>query len=298
MTLHPDRTKATWTALLLVALASLALATSAAAKLTGNYTKFANCPYKDPEASKCIYSTTVGGEVVLGSKTVPIVNDVVLQGAYKPASGEFSEFIAATNGITLEKVPQPVPGGLAGLINCKEITDFILRTSCEWTFENGLTGLDSTLELAKPAAAIKVSENNLGGEEGTALELPIKIRLENPFLGSDCYVGSSGTPIVWELTSGTTSPPEPNEPISGTVGEIEFLEEGRILETKGTTLVDNAWSSPGADGCGGLFSFLLDPIINAAAGLPAAAGENTAILVNEVFIGAVLAVKKNDEENP
>jgi hypothetical protein len=286
-------------ALLLVALASLALASSASAKLTGNYTKFANCPFNDPTASKCIYSTTVGGEVVLGSKKVPIVNPAVLQGAYtEPDEKGFSKFVAATNGVTLSKAPQPVPGGLAGFVNCKTITNFILKAACEFTFENGLTGVNSTLELARPANEIVISENNLGGEIGTALKLPIKIRLENPLLGESCYVGSSSSPIYWNLTSGTTSPPAPNKPLTGTVGEVEFLEEGRILETKGTRLVDNAWASPGASGCGGLLSVLLDPIVNTSAGLPAAAGVNTADLINNVFIGAATAVKKNDTENP
>jgi hypothetical protein len=295
---HRDR-KATWAALLLVAIASLALTASASAKLTGNYTKFAQCPFNNPEASKCIASTTIGGEVVLGSKKVPIVNPVLLQGAYAVGdeSGN-SKFIGATNGVTLAKVPQPVPGGLAGLVNCKEISNFLLKVSCELTFENGVTGLNSTLELARPASEIVVNENNLGGELGTALKLPIKIRLENPFLGESCYVGSSSSPIYWNLTSGTTSPPPPNKPITGTVGEIEFLEEGRILETKGTKLVDNAWAAPGVNGCGGLFSFILDPIVNSAAGLPAAAGRNTAILVNRVFIGAAIAVAENNAKNP
>jgi hypothetical protein len=287
-------------ALLLVAVASLGLTASASAKLTGNYTRFAQCPYKNPEASKCIYSTTVGGEVVLGSKKVPIVKPVVLQGAYTEgdASGN-SKFLGATNGVTLSKAAQPVPGGLAGLVNCKEISDFFLRISCEATFENGVTGLNSTLELARPASEIVVNENNLGGEIGTALKMPIKIHLENPFLGSECYVGSSSSPIIWNLTSGTTSPPPPNKPIKGTVGEVEFLEEGSILETKGTKLVDNAWAAPGVHGCGGfLVELILDPIVNSAAGLPAPAGRNTAILVNNVFIAAALAVKNNDAANP
>jgi hypothetical protein len=283
-------------ALLLLALAALALAPGAAAKLTGNYAVFAHCPFKDPEASKCIHSTTVGGEVVLGEKAVPIENEVVLQGAYKKAAGEFSEFIGATNGVTLSKAPQNVPGGLAGVVP-DESSSWLVKRLIKFFFENGITGLNSTLELAKPAAAIKVSENNLGGEEGTALELPVKVHLENPFLGKSCFVGSSGTPILWELTSGTTSPPEPNEPITGTVGEIEFLEEGRILETKGTKLVDNAWSAPAATGCGGILAFLVNPIVNSQLGTTSA-GHNTAILENEVFIGAALAVKKHDEENP
>ena len=70
-------------ALLLAALAALALSASAQAKLTGKYTKFAQCPYTNTEVRKCIYSFTESGEVVLGSKKVPIVNPVTLQGAYR-----------------------------------------------------------------------------------------------------------------------------------------------------------------------------------------------------------------------
>ena len=299
MTTQLSRGRVACAAMLLIALAVLGLAGSAAAKLPPAYAKFANCPYKNPEASKCIYSTTYGGEVVLGSKTVPIVNPAVLQGAYTEgdAAGN-SKFLPPTSGPTLSKAPQPVPGGLAGLVNCKEITNLLLRLSCEATLENGVTGVNATLELARPATEIVVNENNLGGEIGTALKLPVKIHLENPFLGSSCYVGSSSSPIIWNLTSGTTSPPPPNKPIKGTAGHLEFLEEGGILETEGTTLVDNAWSAPGVSGCGGLLSLVLDPVVDTSAGLPAAAGKNTAILINDTFISPALLVLIEDEEHP
>jgi hypothetical protein len=293
------RTRRAITALLLTALVALGLTAGAQAKLVGNYTKFAQCPYSNLEVKKCIYSVTKSGEVVLGSKKVPIVNPVTLQGGtLKPVEG-VAGFVAAANGVTLSKTPQPVPGGLAGIINCKEISDFFLRLSCEVTFENGVTGLNSTLELARPASEITLSETNLVGEEGTALKMPVKVHLENPFLGSNCYVGSSSSPLIWNLTTGTTSPPEPNKPIKGSAGFLEFLEEGRIAFSKETVLVDNAWSAPGATGCGGfLVELILDPIINSAAGLPAAAGRNTAILKNEVYIASAAAVRKNNEENP
>jgi hypothetical protein len=278
----------------------LALASSASAKLTGNYTKFAQCPYPNTEVKKCIYSVTESGEVVLGSKKVPIVNPVTLQGGVGAVGeDEFGQFFAASNGVTLSKSPQPVPGGLAGLVNCKEISNVLLRLSCEAALENGVTGVDSTLELAGPASEIRVSENHLAGETGTALELPVKIHLENPFLGSNCYVGSSSSPIIWPLTSGETSPPGPNKPIHGSVGIFEFFEEGRILEDKEAILVENAWSAPGATGCGGpLVELLLDPVVNVSGGLPAAAGKNTAILVNTINVASAVAVRKNNAENP
>jgi hypothetical protein len=286
--------------MLLVALAALGFTGSASAKLTGAYTQFAQCPYTNPEVKKCLYSPTEGGEVVLGSKKVPIVNPTYLQGGFGKADKitKFSAFFAAKNGITLAEASQPVPGGLAGLINCKEIKNFLLRISCEVTFENGLTGVNSTLQLAQPASSIQISEAHLAEEKGVALKMPVRVRLENPFLGSECYVGSATAPIWWELTTGFTTPPEPNKPIRGKAGELELLEEGAVLRLDKAELVDNAWAAPSAQGCGGIFSFIIDPIINASSGLPAAAGKNTAILKNTINVASSAAVKLNDEENP
>jgi hypothetical protein len=289
------------TALSVVALASLGIAGTASAKLVGEFTKFQYCPWKNEEVKKCTYAVTEGGEVIMGSKKVPIVNDVLLQGGFSAANKEtkFAKFFGATEGKpTLQPVAQPVPGGLAGLVNCPEIENFILRAACEWTFENGLTGVNSVLELARPASEIKISELNLSGKVGVAMQLPVKIRLENPFLGSNCYVGSESSPVIWNLTSGKTAPPPPNESISGVAGSVLAIEEGLIARLDGNKLVDNAWAAPETSGCGGLFAFILDPIISAAAGLPAEAGTNTAILENNISFATVAAIKFIDESNP
>ena len=288
-------------AMAVTALAVLAFAGSAQAKLVGEFTKFGNCDWTKAEVKKCIYSVTKSGVVIMGSKKVPIENSVILQGGYgapDPVT-KVSKFVGAINGVdTLQKVKQPLPGGLAGLVNCKEISNFLLRISCEVTFENGVTGVNSILELAKPASTIEISEYNMSHKEGVALKLPIKIRLENPFLGSNCYVGSEGSPVIWNLTSGKTAPPGPNTSIEGSFGSASFLEEGLILHLDKNELVDNAWAAPGASGCGGIFSFLIDPILNLAAGLPASAGHNTAVLVNSVDLASTAALKYINEENP
>ena len=294
--MQKQRRRVVATALLAVALGALGLAGAAQAKLTGEYIRFANCPYKNLEVRKCLYSTTKSGEVVLGTKKVPIEKPVVLQGGAGKQVEGIAPFFAATNGITLSKAPQNVPGGLAGIVPDAS-SPFLVKALIKFFFENSLTGVNSTLELAKPATEIRVSENNLAAEEGVALKMPVKVHLENPFLGKNCFVGSSTSPITWNLTTGTTSPPAPNKPITGKTGFIEFLEEGSIAFAKETSLVDNAWSAPKASGCGGILSFLVDPIINAQLGTTAA-GYNTAILNNEIYIGAAAAVRENDELNP
>jgi len=263
-----------------VMVAALAMSLPALASAhEGEYAKFDNCPSTNAEVVKCIYSVVEGGQFVLGSKKVPIVNPVTLQGGFGKADAvtHFSKFYEATNGVTLSKSPEPVPGGLAGLVNCKEIGNFLLRITCEGILENGVTGVNSTLELAKPASEIQISERNLLFRLETALRLPVKVHLENPLLGSNCYIGSSGNPIWLNLTTGTTAPPPPNEPISGSPG-TSTSEAGGILTFREQVLVDNAWSAPGASGCGGpVFEYILDPILNLSAGVPSAAGKNTAI---------------------
>jgi hypothetical protein len=301
MRMHPRTTGVVCVALLAAALTALAFAGSASAKLTGEFKKFEFCPYTNASVERCLYSLTTGGEVVLGNKTVPIEKQVVLQGGYEAAPFEgpeetFSKFVAATNGITLSKAQQNVPGGLAGIVPEKG-TPALVQALIKFFFENKITGLTSTLELAKPASEIRVSEIHLSEGIGVALKLPVKIHLENPFLGKSCYVGSSTSPIKWELTTGKTSPPGPNTSIKGKIGEISFLEEAQVLKISNNELVDNAWSAPGASGCGGIISFLVNPIVNAQLGTTTA-GHNTAKLKNELWDTFAITVDTNNKENP
>jgi hypothetical protein len=289
------------TVLLALALGLLGFAGTAAAKLTGPYVQFQQCPYTNPAVEKCLVAVTESGEVVLGSKKVPIVNPVTIQAGLGEVdtTTSFAPFFAPKNGITISKAPQPVPGGLAGLINCKEIKEPFVRFTCELALENGVTGVNSTLELARPVNEAQISQLHLAEGQGVAIKLPVKFHLENPLLGANCYVGSSSSPIIWELTDGKTAPPPPNESITGSPGHFTFPEEGLITETENTLLVDNAWSAPGATGCGGpLVELALDPVIDVASGLPAAAGKNTAILESDAAVTTTLALQLNEEENP
>jgi hypothetical protein len=272
------------------ALLALGVSSSALAH-TGEFSKFNFCPSTNTEVKKCLYSVTVGGEIILGKKTTPIEVPVTLQGGYgKAAAGtHISKFYEATNGITLSKTPQNVPGGLLGIVP-PESSPPLVKLLSKFFFENKITGVNATLELAKPASEIEISEFNLTVEEGLALKLPVKVHLENPFLGSSCYVGSSSSPLIWNLTTGETSPPGPNTSIKGSAGQLEGKEEDEIIALLGNELVENAWSAPEATGCGGILSFLVDPVINSILGLPAKAGVNTSILKNNIDVASAAAV--------
>jgi hypothetical protein len=275
-----------------LALASPALAVEHHPK--GDFAPFADCPLSNPAADHCVFAQTESGEFVVGTQTVPISKTITLQGGVHETGVETLEFIGAEDGNTLSKTPQKVPGGLIGLVKCNEITNFLERVACELIFENGVTGVNATTELAAPASAIGISTQNLIEEVGTALSLPVKVHLENPFLGGSCYIGSDAHPIVINLTTGTTSPPPPNKPIKGKAGHIEFKDEFAIVSLRENTLVNNSFAAPGAQGCGGLFAFLIDPIINGKLGIPAAAGHNTAILNGTLKIADAASVKASE----
>jgi hypothetical protein len=282
-------------------LASFALtATAFAVEPTGDFAKFKQCPRFTTGVEVCLYSETLSGEVTLNKQTVPIEKTIVLQGGITNFGTSTEHFVGALNGETLSKTPENVPGGLAGLINCTEIKgsgllEILARTTCKTTFENGVTGVTAVTELAKPASEIGISTENLENREGTALSLPVKVHLENPLLGSSCYIGSNSNPMTLNLTTGTTSPPEPNKPISGKVGVVTGHDEFNLLEVENNTLVDNAFAAPEATGCGGLLAIVLNPIVNVKLGLPSAAGKNTAIqnnLLKEATGEGVIASEK------
>lgn len=261
----------------------------------GGFASFADCPLSNPATNLCIFSQTESGEVTIGKKTVPITNTITLQGGvHENEEAKVQEFIGAEDGNTFSKTPQPVPGGLAGLVNCNEIKEPVAKLTCELVFQNGLTGVNATTELAKPASAIRINIQNLIEGEGVALSLPVKIKLENPLLGSECYIGSGLNPVTLNLTSGTTSPPPPNKPITGKVGKTKFSEEFNMATITENTLVDNAFSAPEATGCGGLLSSVVDPVVDTQLGLPSPSGTNTAIQNNTIKDANAGAVKASE----
>jgi hypothetical protein len=282
-------------AALVTGLMSLGLAGAASAHLTGDFTVFQQCPWTNPAVKRCLHAQIEGGGIAIGEKGWPITNPVTLQAGFIEAEkGEPTPIFAAANGETLSKSPQQIPGGLLAMMPVKTVPP-ALKGLLQGFANSSLNRLTATLELAGTA---KISFIHLAEGEGTASVMPAKIHLENPLLGKNCYIGSIKTPIVFELTVGTTNPPPPNLPISGNGGSIEYPEEGEIILATGSELVDNAWSVPKASGCGGVLSFLIDPIINKQMGLPSPAGRNTAILMSTASISTAFAVQENDAKNP
>ena len=268
-------------------------ATAASHSPKGEFAQFKECPLNNPVVEACVFSESNGGFFEVGTKTVPLVNPVILQGGLQFTEGGASNFFGAENGDTLSKTPQPVPGGLLGIVAPKWWPQFLQ----DWfndLINEGFTGVTATVEIAGAATNIKVNTLNLLLETGTALSLPTKIKLSNAILGNNCYIGSNSKPVVIDFTSGTTSPPPPNEPISGSAGTLEVNEAGTLITLSGGSLVNNSFAAPGVSGCGGIFSFFIDPLVNSILGTPSAAGNNTAVLEGKLQTADAAAVKASE----
>jgi hypothetical protein len=288
-------------------LAVMAMASPALAEPKGIFKVFNDCNTAIPGNAICTFAQTTTGEFSIGSTKVPINQTITLQGGGVPTgSSNPNEYflLPAKDGNSLSKTALNVPGGLTGLVNCEEIKgsgffESLERATCKAIFENKTTGVTATTELV--ASATNPAILNLAslflGENTTALTLPVRVHLNNPLLGESCFIGSEAHPVQLHLTTGTTSPPLPNKPIKGNPGVFtEETEKGWSLTVaKGNSLVDNSFSAPAAEGCGGFFSFLINPIIDSKIGLPSAAGHNTAILNGSLKAAeqeAVLASEK------
>lgn len=244
------------------ALASMALLASAAQAATPAppYEDFAGCPSPTEShfVASCLYYTLSGGHIGFGNREVPVTNPILLRGAIEQETGNF---ISNSEG-GIVPVQQTVPGGLVGLTGYKWLDEALGSSE--------LLKLYATVELAGP----------VGNTRPVTRVIPIKLHLENSFLGKNCYVGSTASPITLNLTTGTTSPPPPNSPITGHPASPleEEAERPEVLTQSGGLWVDNAYSVPAASGCEFNFGPIhrsIDELVNSRYALSSPAGMNT-----------------------
>jgi hypothetical protein len=271
-------------ALALLVFASGALAASH--HPTGEFEHFGECPLNNSEVTNCVYSVSSNGSFTIGKKTVPLVNPVTLQGGFK-GSGESTVFYGAENGETLSKTAQPVPGGLLG-ITAPTWWPIWIQSWFNNLINEGFTGVNATVELAGSASAIKLNTANLLNRSGTALGLPAKIHLQNAILGSSCYIGSNSNPVHLNFTTGTSGS------LEGNPGTFTHNAAFTLLTFSGGRLVDGTYAAPGANGCGGILSFLVDPLVESVLGIPSESGQNTAALEGVIQAATAKAVRASE----
>lgn len=224
-------------------------------------------------------------EFTAGKVTVQLKSPITLQGGitsneegdvWLPAEGAPTIAPVAEKAAALQKDVD------TALLSEAELSrfDYYVKTAKE-------TATSATVELAGPATSITVNVDNLLEEEGTAFSFPVKVHLQNAFLGEDCYVGSNEDPIVVEFTTGVSGE------LRGKNGsKLEANKAGSILSLLTDTLVSTTFASPGVEGCG--VDGGADAAIDAGLGLPSASG-NSSVLNGTLKLAAGSEAKEGLE---
>lgn len=203
-----------------------------------------------------------------GRVTVPLKMPITLRGGFEinENTGEIV-WIAARGAATIQPVPQKsisiTKGVDKALLSPSELERYLYNVRAKQT------ATTATVELAGPAEQIHLDLNNQLEETGTAFVFPVKVKLSNPFLGEDCYVGSTEHPIDVPFTTGQDGE------LHGKAGVLTSQGAGSMLVLWSDTLVSSSFSSPGVENCG--VEGGADEAVDSALGLPAATG-NTSVL--------------------
>lgn len=257
--------------LAVTAAAAIGLAASASAAPTGDYADFAHCPYTNTNVTQCVYSVTSSGTIKLGNSNVPITDDIVLQGGIR-TQGATSTWFDAVGAPTLSPTPLDVPGGLVSMVSDNWFFGPLLD-AFNWaiSFANAV---DATAEQVGP---VQFSLGKVLTGQPAAVVIPVRVKLDNPFLGGSCYIGSAANPVTFSLTTGTTTQAPT---LTGSKGTLSYLNGGALVNVSGLSLVDSAFTAPEATNCGNtiLDRWLVTLAVNAKVGLPASAGQNKAVM--------------------
>lgn len=227
---------------------------------------FSECPTGNPSVTTCINVLSNSGDLAIKGFDVPLDHSLAIKGGLIPGDGGAFTFVppAGTNGFFAQ--PVNVPGGLLGI-----------------DLPIGINKVTATAELAHNGP-IQVNVGTL------TLQVPVRLKLSNPLLASGCQIGSDADPVNLDLITGTTSPPPPNQPITGSPGTPSII--GNALEIADAINVDNSFAVPGASGCGYLGLGLIDRLVDLRLKLPSAAGNNAIGIDNTVWIEAASDVRR------
>ena len=223
-----------------------------------------------------------------GKVTIHFVKPIDLYGgvAEEPDGGEANTYVPPLNNVEISKEAEPAPSLTEG-IDAEKLEEPEKARYEEYIASGKSTKTTETIEVAKEG--IFVDFTPFFAENGESFGFPVMIHIKNPFLGKNCYDGSTAEPINVPYTTGETDPPPPNTPIEGGIGDEGEPELG-LLNAE-ATLVDNEYAAPGVQNCG--VNGGADAAIDGGLGLPSPAGSNTTELIGLLWTSTVNQTEKH-----
>lgn len=261
-----------------MAAAPAAAAQAAPPALAGLWAPLDRCPVDDSAmlaadgrtvTAACLASRSATGSMTIGGTTLS-TGAANLQLGVLNQGGAYSLVSPAGGAIIAD--PVAIPGGLLGLMCPSDIP--VISQICD-----GLVGspLNTVTAVIEPAGAPSEFDLGAGLSVGQPiLTLPVKIRLQNPFLDPNCYIGSNANPIL--LKPANLAMPTAQFVRFDADGTANPTGEMGYVSLSGAAQGDSTFAVPEADGCG--IGGLLDFAVNLKQGLPSPAGENSLVLDN------------------
>jgi hypothetical protein len=264
---------------LVVAGLVIPVGSASAQTLNGIWAPFTRCPVDSPSMlaangvstdPACIANESPNGSIKLGNSTQTTgATNLQLGATIDDATGAFS--LVSPAGGALVAAPVNVEGGLLGLMCPSDVP--LVKAICDGLVGSPLNAVTATVEQAgAPSNFSRTAALSLGQP---IITLPVKVHLQNPVLGPNCYIGSNTNPIV--LRPENTTQPS----LAAAIGDLDGTPNpsGALARLTGTsTQGDDSFAVPGATGCGLLG--VLDAAVNLQQGLPSPAGNNNLVLNN------------------
>jgi hypothetical protein len=238
----------------------------------GIYAPFTNCPLHNPvmrgsvggSATGCIASINTSGTFTINGFPTPITHPVIVQfGVWSPPNATPNQFsggvVEPANGQSLVTSPEQIPGGLPLLLLCPGSTPGVAKL-CKKAITSGHTEVTAQVLSAGPIDNFAL----------TTFTQPVKIKLTNPLLGGNCFIGSDSDPIVLNptiISGNLTVEPDPDPVRFPTTVVLAILD---------AVATDDTFSVPAATGCGP--RGVADAAINSLLGLPSPSGNNHLVL--------------------
>ncbi|WP_405718849.1 hypothetical protein [Streptomyces sp. NBC_00046] len=253
---------------------------ASAQEMNGNWAPFTRCPVDDPamlaadgktDIAICVASHSESGSIKLGNTEATTGANDLQFGVVRNATTGVSKIVAPEGG-AIVGAPTEIPGGLLGLMCPSGIP--VISDICRQLTDNSLNRVVATVQSAGTPTNFDLSAGMQAGKP--IVDIPIRIHLENPFLGSKCYIGTASSPVVLRPQN-LTKPALASQRFDATGTPNTAGVLNRVALT-GNDQGDAAFAVPGVSGCGPLTLGELNWAVNLKTALPSASGNNNLVL--------------------
>lgn len=273
----------------------------------GIYRPFTNCPLNNPVMHEvmplsdppggyaaCTAGEVVGGSITLGNITTQVSEPVNVQFGFfiPPRDPNIFPALAvpplAGPSVILSTKPDLIPESLTTGLGCATAADVTIVNICRQAEARGGV-YNQVYALAQEAGQLR--DFNLFD-----WIQPVKFKLINPLLGSNCYIGTDSDPVV-------VHPSLSVGPGGGFFSESDpqpaVHPDTIFFGVTGAVASDSTFSAPGVLGCGpgGVANVAVDEALDASSGLPAASG-NSLTLNGNFLVSANFGAEDSSMPQP